>query len=335
MKISVAIPTFNEESSIHKTLKSLLSQTLKPCEIIIADGGSTDNTLKAIEQFDSREIPIIVVDNSEKLCGTGRNIAVLHAKNDMIAFIDSDNIAAKNWLEELSRPFDSDSSVEVVFGRFFPNPETQFERIIDAVVFPGFADTDTEIRTVKDTGDMNTPCCSCMLIKKTVFEKIGGFPGWLRTSEDKLFFKKLLKSNSNIKYNPKAVIHHPTRKSTSALFRQYFSYGTGSACSAIPSKEIGSLMIKFFLGMVLLALSIWNPLFVLIVFMGIGRRVYRWGYSVVLKRDKNYFAGLGILWIPIILLTRDIALVLGHLAGYGLYLTNRRYRDKLNEYLHQ
>lgn len=335
MKISVAIPTFNEELSIQKTLNSLLSQTLKPCEIIIADGGSTDNTLKAIEQFDSRETPIIVVDNLKKLCGAGRNTAVLHAKTDMIAFVDSDNTAAKNWLEELSMPFDSDGSIEVVFGRFFPSPETQFERIIDAVVFSGFANPDTEIRTVKEIDDMNTPCCSCMLIKKTVFEKIGGFPGWLRTSEDKLFFKKLLKSNSNIKYNPKAVIYHPTRKTTSALFRQYFSYGIGSACSANPSKGIGLLMIKFFSGMVLLALSIWNPLFLLIVFIGIARRVYRWGYSIVLKHDKKDFSGMAVLWIPIVLLTRDIALVLGHLAGYGLSLTNRVYRDKLNEYLYQ
>ena len=65
MKISVVIPTFNEELSIQKTLNSLVAQTLKPCEIIIADGGSTDNTLRVIEQFDGREIPIIVVNNAK------------------------------------------------------------------------------------------------------------------------------------------------------------------------------------------------------------------------------------------------------------------------------
>jgi len=42
MQITVCITTFNEEKSIAKLLDSLLDQTLKPTDIIIVDGGSTD-----------------------------------------------------------------------------------------------------------------------------------------------------------------------------------------------------------------------------------------------------------------------------------------------------
>ena len=46
IKISVIIPTYNEEKNISKLLYSLLNQSHKPDEIIISDGGSTDKTTK-------------------------------------------------------------------------------------------------------------------------------------------------------------------------------------------------------------------------------------------------------------------------------------------------
>ena len=50
IKISVIVPTFNEEKNISKLIKALLSQSFLPDEIIISDGSSTDNTLKIIQR---------------------------------------------------------------------------------------------------------------------------------------------------------------------------------------------------------------------------------------------------------------------------------------------
>ena len=51
IKISVIVPTFNEEKNISKLIKALLSQSFLPDEIIISDGYSTDNTLKIIHSL--------------------------------------------------------------------------------------------------------------------------------------------------------------------------------------------------------------------------------------------------------------------------------------------
>ena len=42
--VSVIVPAFNASKTIHRTLDSLIAQTLSPIEIIIVDDGSTDNT---------------------------------------------------------------------------------------------------------------------------------------------------------------------------------------------------------------------------------------------------------------------------------------------------
>ena len=56
IKISVIIPTYNEEKNISKLLYSLLNQSHKPDEIIISDGGSTDKTVDIINNIKKKMI---------------------------------------------------------------------------------------------------------------------------------------------------------------------------------------------------------------------------------------------------------------------------------------
>ena len=58
LKISIAIPTLNEESSIDILLDSLLSQTFKADEIVICDGGSSDKTLEIITKYSTKNTKI-------------------------------------------------------------------------------------------------------------------------------------------------------------------------------------------------------------------------------------------------------------------------------------
>ena len=51
MKISFVTTVFNEEKTINKLLDSIKKQTVYPDEVIIVDGGSTDNTLSVISNF--------------------------------------------------------------------------------------------------------------------------------------------------------------------------------------------------------------------------------------------------------------------------------------------
>jgi len=92
LKISVVIPTFNRKGFVQKALESVLNQTVEVDEIIIVDDGSNDNTRENLKNNSS--IKYIYQENSG--VSSARNKGIFEAKNDWIAFLDSDDI----WHEE-------------------------------------------------------------------------------------------------------------------------------------------------------------------------------------------------------------------------------------------
>ncbi len=102
MNISIAMVTYNGEDYIEKQIDSILNQTLLPAEIVISDNGSTDHTLKIIEQI-VRQTKIIRLIHCKK---QGINYNFTHAlaacRGDYIAFCDQDDIWQKDKLKRLS-----------------------------------------------------------------------------------------------------------------------------------------------------------------------------------------------------------------------------------------
>ena len=88
--ISVIIATYNKEKYIKRAIDSVLNQTYKNIEVIIADGGSTDNTKKVIEPFLSNQ-RVRYVYKKDKSPAEGRNNGIEIARGKYIAILDSDD----------------------------------------------------------------------------------------------------------------------------------------------------------------------------------------------------------------------------------------------------
>jgi len=106
--ISVIMPTLNAARVIESSLSSIASQDYPQdlVEIIIADAGSTDDTLKIAKKFGA-----VVVPNPRRTGEAGKAEALKVAKNEVVALIDSDNILPeKNWFQKMVAPF-ADSEI--------------------------------------------------------------------------------------------------------------------------------------------------------------------------------------------------------------------------------
>src|SRR3989338_7886668 len=113
--ISIIIPTLNSAKTLKGCLESIVMQDYpkETIEIIIADGGSSDGTLDIIKSINLTNIMNFkVVSNKLKTGEAGKAIGFKHVKNDIIVFIDSDNILPnKDWLKRMVAPFEDNEIV--------------------------------------------------------------------------------------------------------------------------------------------------------------------------------------------------------------------------------
>jgi len=101
--ISVLIPTLNAQRTIGACLASIREQRYKQdrIEIVIADGGSNDNTLRIASGYNVR-----VIANPLRTGETGKAVALSCARNDLVCLLDSDNILMRrDWFERMVVPF--------------------------------------------------------------------------------------------------------------------------------------------------------------------------------------------------------------------------------------
>lgn len=103
-KISVVIPTYNEEKSIAKCLNSLTNQTYKNHEILVIDNNSTDETYNIIKKFQKINKKIKYIFEPKQGRSYARNSGIKNSRSKIIAMIDADCIAPKNWLDILTKP---------------------------------------------------------------------------------------------------------------------------------------------------------------------------------------------------------------------------------------
>ena len=97
--VSIIVLTFNSEDHIKACLQSIESQTHKKHEVILVDAGSTDKTLKYIDEFKDK-LSIMTFNFPNSTMGQARNIGIKNASGRLIAFLDSDDVYLPNKLEK-------------------------------------------------------------------------------------------------------------------------------------------------------------------------------------------------------------------------------------------
>ena len=116
-KISIVIPTFNEEKYVERLLVSLCNQTIprKDYEIIIVDGGSTDRTVEICRKYADK-----IIMQETPTVGGARNDGVKHAEAEIIFTTDADCIVTPDILEKIINDFNNHPEVVMIYGVVTP-----------------------------------------------------------------------------------------------------------------------------------------------------------------------------------------------------------------------
>lgn len=124
--VSIIIPNYNRESLVVETLDSILAQSHYNWECIIVDDGSTDNSVKVMQQYeikDSRFKLIQRPSNHPKGANACRNIGLQKAEGEFIIFFDSDDLMMEHHVEnKLKFMIDEDLDYAVFKSKNFAQP---------------------------------------------------------------------------------------------------------------------------------------------------------------------------------------------------------------------
>ena len=217
LKITVVIPTYNRSNTIVKAIESIQNQSYPVDEIIIVDDSSTDDTKIRVQAINDDRIRYFFLEQNRGAAGA-RNYGVAQARNDMIAFLDSDDVWHTDKIEK-----------QVAVKR----EHAEFRLIYSAYVRI-YNDSSKEIHPdmsgeKKLDGDMlsqilfeNTVGTPTILMEKKLFEEIDGFDDGLRSLED---WDMVIRASQKTKFGfvPEVLVDAPYMDNgVTANINEYF-----------------------------------------------------------------------------------------------------------------
>lgn len=168
MSVSVVIPTWNRSKLLVQAIRSALSQTHPPLEVLVCDDGSTDDTEQVIKNINDPRV-VWVPGKHSGLPAVPRNRGVACAKGEWLAFLDSDD----QWLpDKLSHQLAcagrlSCDAVCCDAFRLQSGMSTPPEVLIGIY---------KERWTFSDLLTTNRVISSSVLVKTNLLRSVGGFP---------------------------------------------------------------------------------------------------------------------------------------------------------------
>jgi len=207
LKYSIVIPTLNEEKLLPQLLKQLTKEIPLPTEeyqIIISDGGSKDAT-----ELIAKEFGCIFLEHASSVkdnISAGRNKGGERAEGEWLLFLNADIILADTKkfftvLENLTKQ----NEVIAVAGhvKIFPNEEIFSDRLFHGFYYYYF-------RLLNFFG-MGNGRGECQIIRKDIFQKLGGYNQKLAAGEDFDLFKRAKKIGNILLTDDLLVYESPRR----------------------------------------------------------------------------------------------------------------------------
>lgn len=186
--ISIVIPTLNEAANIGRLLNALLAQSHMPCEIIVCDGGSTDETRAIVREKmggpANRAIAgsagsIVRLFECERGTARQRNAGAAASNGDLLIFLDADNLPYSRFCECIAR---------------------SFQRLPFTVACPWFIARDSKPAYLCYLGFnvlfflgqawLRTGSGVCQIVPRVAWERAGGYREDLHLGEDVEFLRR-------------------------------------------------------------------------------------------------------------------------------------------------
>lgn len=199
MFVSVIVPVYNAEKYVREAVESALSQP-ETAEVILIEDASPDRSLQVCEELCREYLKVRLLrhkDGKNHGAGASRNLGILNAKHDFIAFLDADDFFLPARFSVPKQLFETNPEIEGVYEAVGFHTENRVAR-------PHRANQDRpELTTMTarlppsclfeaqaPVGDSGYCPTGGWIVKRSIFDKTGLFDEHLRLHQDTVMFVK-------------------------------------------------------------------------------------------------------------------------------------------------
>ncbi len=203
--ISVVMPAYNVAAYIGAAIDSVKAQTVTDWELLIVDDGSTDTTYETVRRVAAGDPRVRLLEKPNGGISSARNMALAASSGDFIAILDSDDIWEPTYLAEQLAVFAQHPEVDVVTGNgWFLGGHLNGQL---ARPFPDRRPQPTLQTILAD----ETSVFIMSLLRRRVYEAIGGFDESLRTNEDYDYWLRAALAGFHFRRNDRPLCHYRRR----------------------------------------------------------------------------------------------------------------------------
>lgn len=215
-RVTLIATLLNEHTQLAGWLAGLDGQDRRPDEAVIVDGGSSDGTWEALQEWSPS-----FTKRTYRLPGAsiaqGRNYAIEQSTGGIIVVSDAGTVAAPDWLRLLVGAL-SDERVDVAAGGFHALTTDSWTRALAAATLPDMDEID---------GRQFLPSSRSVAVRREWLTAGVLYPEWLDYCEDLVWDLQLQRAGARFAFVPEARVAFAPRSGPRSFWRQYYRYARG------------------------------------------------------------------------------------------------------------
>ena len=211
-KVSVIVPVYNGEKYIKKCIDSITNQTFKDFELIVVNDGSTDNTLKILNEIKDKRL--IILDKKNGGVSSARNMGYSRASGKYVLFFDSDDFMENEMLEIMVNDIENNDVQAVRCNLYIYYEDTKIKEKYYEYLFNGeyhIVNRNTILESAI-SGDIMAFSPN-MLFKRN--DNINLYNEKIQYMEDVIFYVTILKDISKIYIENRPLFNYVKNKNSS------------------------------------------------------------------------------------------------------------------------
>jgi len=230
--VSLVLPVLNEARDIGRLLGEIRDQTQPPggFEVLVADGGSTDETRALVKEAAESWPSLRLIENPRRLSSAGRNVGAQAARGKYVLFVDGHcSLPRKDYLVRLVELFESTGAACLSrpqpLDRLGDNP---WARAISAARHSRLGHNPSS-DIYGGEPDYTDPRSAGAAYLREVIESLGGYDERFDACEDVEFNHRVAEAGLRSYRHPDLSVPYQPRASLKGLFHQMLRYGRGRA----------------------------------------------------------------------------------------------------------